>query len=653
MTYLILQTALIMLAAYIAGALIGCMARRMIYGGPGPNLETETSTSLVDGDLDRPMIETNDGSAAREREKLEAERFARVLTQAPDAAPQDSSQLGEPVAASSLASEPVAEPEPVRVQPSRPEPEREPVPNDNGEAYRQVSTAAAAAAAIAAASAAVTSGGGAVVAEGPAEDLTLIRGIDASTSDALAGLGITRFEQIASWRADDVQAVGASVGSPARPARENWIEQAKILAGGGQTAFSRSRSGVEEFNLWQWVAATGATVTPTYPPAKSEAPKPVKNLGIDAASPRARQSVYGAGVAGKDSSQSSLADEGKASEGLAVIAAAAAAAGAAGVAATLSSDGGSDDESTIAVLPPVREPAPETEAAAPVGSGDDLTRIKGVDKVTQDQLVAQGVTAFVQLANWKADDVARFEDGAAGVGHGRVGRENWIEQAQILASGGETQYSRGKAKGYEIAQAVEPVARDEPASKADAGVQPTPSQDQDGAAQDGADSIAAATAAAAAAAAATAAGVAASATAEPAEEPAGNEAAAEPAVRPARLADAIKARQGGGSESQKTGLAGLRSVRSQALRGEVGAAGSFDDLKRIRGIGVLIEKKLNSLGITSFEQIANWSNSEIDRLSQVLDFKGRIERENWVEQARILASGGHTEFSRRLDQDRS
>ena len=75
-----------------------------------------------------------------------------------------------------------------------------------------------------------------------------------------------------------------------------------------------------------------------------------------------------------------------------------------------------------------------------------------------------------------------------------------------------------------------------------------------------------------------------------------------------------------------------------------------EDLKRIRGIGVLIEKKLNSMGITNYEQVANWSASDIERVSQVLDFKGRIERENWVEQARILAAGGQTEFSRRADR---
>ncbi len=64
----------------------------------------------------------------------------------------------------------------------------------------------------------------------------------------------------------------------------------------------------------------------------------------------------------------------------------------------------------------------------------------------------------------------------------------------------------------------------------------------------------------------------------------------------------------------------------------------------------MIEKRLNALGVASYEQIANWTAADIERISEQLDFKGRIERENWVEQARILASGGHTEFSRRVDK---
>ncbi|MGI9402987.1 MAG: hypothetical protein ACR2OF_00570, partial [Hyphomicrobium sp.] len=99
-------------------------------------------------------------------------------------------------------------------------------------------------------------------------------------------------------------------------------------------------------------------------------------------------------------------------------------------------------------------------------------------------------------------------------------------------------------------------------------------------------------------------------------------------------------------------VSNLRSVRSEALRGQeaLRPSDAVDDLKRIRGIGVLIEKKLNSLGVTSYEQVANWTGGDVDRVSQILDFKGRIERENWIEQARILATGGQTEFSRRSDR---
>jgi predicted flap endonuclease-1-like 5' DNA nuclease len=102
-------------------------------------------------------------------------------------------------------------------------------------------------------------------------------------------------------------------------------------------------------------------------------------------------------------------------------------------------------------------------------------------------------------------------------------------------------------------------------------------------------------------------------------------------------------------------VASLRSVRSEALLGPDAAARPTrsshepDDLKRIRGIGVLIEKRLNSLGIVHYEQVANWTGADIERISNILEFKGRIERENWIEQARILATGGETEFSRRSE----
>ncbi len=62
------------------------------------------------------------------------------------------------------------------------------------------------------------------------------------------------------------------------------------------------------------------------------------------------------------------------------------------------------------------------------------------------------------------------------------------------------------------------------------------------------------------------------------------------------------------------------------------------DLKKIRGIGPAIEKKLHALEITHYAQIANFSTEDIERINGKLNFKGRIEREKWIEQAAELAS---------------
>jgi len=62
-----------------------------------------------------------------------------------------------------------------------------------------------------------------------------------------------------------------------------------------------------------------------------------------------------------------------------------------------------------------------------------------------------------------------------------------------------------------------------------------------------------------------------------------------------------------------------------------------DRLTRIKGIGPVNEKKLNALGIWHFDQVAAWSEHEIAWVGSYLAFPGRIEREDWVGQARELA----------------
>ncbi|MCC0016361.1 MAG: hypothetical protein H6878_08840 [Rhodobiaceae bacterium] len=64
--------------------------------------------------------------------------------------------------------------------------------------------------------------------------------------------------------------------------------------------------------------------------------------------------------------------------------------------------------------------------------------------------------------------------------------------------------------------------------------------------------------------------------------------------------------------------------------------GQADDLKRISGVGPKLEIVLNDLGIYHFDQIAAWSAGEVEWIDDYLKFKGRIERDKWIAQARRL-----------------
>ncbi|WP_417733352.1 NADH-quinone oxidoreductase subunit E [Roseovarius sp.] len=73
-----------------------------------------------------------------------------------------------------------------------------------------------------------------------------------------------------------------------------------------------------------------------------------------------------------------------------------------------------------------------------------------------------------------------------------------------------------------------------------------------------------------------------------------------------------------------------------------------DDLKMIKGVGPKLEKLLNDMGFYHFDQIAKWTEAEVAWADQnLVGFKGRVSRDTWVEQAKLLAEGKETEFSAR------
>lgn len=479
------------------------------------------------------------------------------------------------------------------------------------------------------------------------DDLKRIHLIDAAVETKLDALGVRRFIEIAQWTAPDVAHISKELGFRGRIQRENWIEQAQILAKGEETHYAR-RLARGEIVAAQVVGDEGE------PPAAVVREKPPASQSKPEVADRAAFAV-----------ERALEKEGQ-------------------------------------PAPVVPRDVTEVQPR-PVGMArDNLQRIRGINAEIEQLVGRQRVTRYAQIASWAKADVERF-DQLLGQ-NGRIALENWIEQAQILARGGDTAYSRDLDR--RLAAGTEP---DEGASARTPDVSNLRSVRSE--ALRGADAAGGPREIGAAGRIAPASdlkrirgvgvliekrlhalGVTsyddiASWTAHDIARFGGSldlkdRIEQEHWVEQARMlasggrvANPRDAKRRLESDVEMAGtvpedleraidLSGLRSVRSDALRGadasaeprEIGAAartGPASDLKRIRGIGLLIEKKLRSLGVTSYAHIANWTASDIDRISQSLDFKGRIERENWVEQARILAAGGQTEFSRRFDRSGS
>ncbi|MGO4137320.1 5' DNA nuclease [Rhizobium brockwellii] len=74
-----------------------------------------------------------------------------------------------------------------------------------------------------------------------------------------------------------------------------------------------------------------------------------------------------------------------------------------------------------------------------------------------------------------------------------------------------------------------------------------------------------------------------------------------------------------------------------AVKAKTVARGKADDLKLIAGIGPKLEQVLNDKGIRSFADIAAWTDEEIARFDAELGFNGRIGRDDWTGQAKVLA----------------
>jgi predicted flap endonuclease-1-like 5' DNA nuclease len=203
-------------------------------------------------------------------------------------------------------------------------------------------------------------------------------------------------------------------------------------------------------------------------------------------------------------------------------------------------------------------------ASARGGRGDDLLRISGVGPKNQEILHSLGIYHFDQIAKWTpgegdwVDDHMKF--------NGRIAREEWINQARLLAAGNESEFARLYGTGGEGAK--------------EAGLR---------------------------------------------------------TMRGPREGEVQTL-----SSSTDTGSGKMQRPRGiSAARG-----GKADNLQRISGVGPKNEKILHGLGFYHFDQIADWTAKEVEWVDDHLRFGGRIKREEWIKQARLLADGKEAEFTK-------
>ena len=102
----------------------------------------------------------------------------------------------------------------------------------------------------------------------------------------------------------------------------------------------------------------------------------------------------------------------------------------------------------------------------------------------------------------------------------------------------------------------------------------------------------------------------------------------------------------GAASTGKDKAMGLMGDTAAFVKPKIKAAvGDPDNLELLKGVGPKLNALLGSLGVTRFDQIAEWTSADVAEVDQHLgNFKGRVERDNWIDQAKLLAAGDTAGF---------
>ena len=468
----------------------------------------------------------------------------------------------------------------------------------------------------------------AMIASGPSDNLKLIKGIGPGNEAVLNDLGTRRFGQIAGW--DDANAtwVGHHMAFPGRVGRELWVDQARLLSQGIQSDHA--------------LAVAGGRIAP------SDA------VLDDAAVAGLRAGHSGANPAARSAESPSAADAGS------------------GSAASNPSAG------AAAVHAAAQAARPAALDGAHFGHPDDLTQVPGIDARTAARLAKLGIFHFSQLAALAPAEQTWLDAELAAAGT-PVESAAWTRQAAGFAAAQEKQARDAATAGPSgKGPAVATAAPAHPGTRPAAMIASGPSDNlklikgigpgNEAVLNDlgtrrfgqiaGWDDANATWVGHHMAfpgrvgrehwveqARLLAAGIETDhardvrsgkiAIGDHADDPMDAAQIAQMQATMPKIAPKVEGEERHGGK-RPLGLAEARG-------------GTADDLKRIRGIGLQNEMRLHSLGIWHFDQIAAWTREQVQWVGSYLAFPGRIDREDWLAQAKLLAQGKDTAFSKRVD----
>jgi len=112
-----------------------------------------------------------------------------------------------------------------------------------------------------------------------------------------------------------------------------------------------------------------------------------------------------------------------------------------------------------------------------------------------------------------------------------------------------------------------------------------------------------------------------------------------PVAAPAPVAEKPAPKKKAAAKQETPAAPAAASGDRPAMMLDAPDGGQADDLKKISGVGPKLEQTLNELGIWHYEQVAKLKKKDIAWVDERLRFKGRIERDDWVGQAKALAKG--------------